>query len=146
MGNKVEMAKILAFTLLFATLALAAFAAEVAPYDSGDEPRMDDSVSLGLEDDGDDAEVSALDRTDETDLGLGDDSLDEFDFDNEAADDLDRAVDTELQTNPSDDSDRRSPVRFKCRKRCRRGYTLSRYHYCSCVRRSTPIRPIKCAS
>merc|ERR1712117_816521 len=120
MGNKVEMAKLLAFTLLFATLALAAFADGVAPYDSDDEPRMDDSVSLGLEDDGDDAEVSALDRTDETDLGLGDDSLDEDGFDDEAADDLDRAGDTELQTNPSDDSDRRSPVR------CSSGYTYKR--------------------
>merc|ERR1712117_871491 len=112
--GKVEMAKLLTFTLLFVTLALAAVADpdEVAPYDSDAEPRMEDSVSLGLRDDGDDAEVSALDRADETDMGPGDDSLDEFDFDNEAADDLDRAVETELQTNSSDDSDRRSPVRF----------------------------------
>merc|ERR1712027_98106 len=122
MGNKVEMAKLLTFTLLFVTLALAAVADpdEVAPYDSDDEPRMDDSVSLGLDDDGDAAEVSALDRTDETELGLGDDSLDEDGFDDDAADDLDRAVDTELQTNPSDDSDRRSPVR------CASGYKNQR--------------------
>merc|ERR1712117_385452 len=117
--GKVEMAKLLTFTLLFVTLALAAVADpdEVAPYDSDAEPRMEDSVSLGLKDDGDDgddAEVSALDRADETDMGPGDDSLDEFDFDNEAADDLDRAVETELQASAFEDSERRSPVRFNC--------------------------------
>merc|ERR1712117_783420 len=125
--GKVEMAKLLTFTLLFVTLALAAVADpdEVAPYDSDAEPRMEDSVSLGVKDDGDDgddAEVSALDRADETDMGPGDDSLDEFDFDDEAADDLDRAVETELQADPSasEDSDRRSPVR------CASGYTYQR--------------------
>merc|ERR1712117_81203 len=133
--GKVEMAKLLTFTLLFVTLALAAVADpdEVAPYDSDAEPRMEDSVSLGLRDDGDAAEVSALDRADETDMGPGDDSLDEFDFDNEAADDLDRAVETELQASAFEDSERRSPVRFNCRKRCPRGTRHSRYHYCRCV-------------
>merc|ERR1719322_1023025 len=89
-------------------------------------------------DDGDDAEVGALDRTDEADLGLGDDSFDEDSFDNEAAGDLDRAVETEA---PSEDSDRRSPVRVRCRKGCGGGYTLSRYHRCRCVPTSRRCSP-----
>merc|ERR1719288_169072 len=68
----------------------------------------------------------------DADVGLNDDGSDE---DDNA--ELDRADDPSSQLVPTD---------RRCRKGCRRGYTLSRNHFCRCVRRSTPIRPIKCAS
>merc|ERR1719507_968331 len=90
------MAKLMALTLLFVTLALAAAAVEAAPHDSDDEPRVDDEVDL---------------------LGLSDGALDEDDYDEDVSE-LDRADETEQQADPSD--------RRSYRRRCPRGYLTKR--------------------
>ena len=66
---------------------------------------------------------------DNVDMGLIDDALDDTDYDEDVGQ-LDRADDTAQH---ADSSDRR----VRCRKLCRRGYTLSPRYRCRCVPRNT---------
>merc|ERR1712018_73815 len=115
--GRFEMAKLLTLTLLLVTLALAATADEAAPHDSDDEPRIDDDVDIGQSDDGSDGN----------------------DFDDAALAELERVDEIDEPADPFDsESDRRSRVYTRCRRGCRRGMVLSRYHRCRCVPRKCP--------